>query len=148
MNGYLVLALAALSGVHAATPRFANTTFPEGILGTWMSSEAPQSVLGVLAYNFLNTHNGGFSAQRDAATGDIWFTVLTVSVPASPPLSPPGLPNPPKTKSTWTGNFQWSQQSNLWPLACRGKCSASARTRCSTASGAMCWPNRARSAST
>ena len=41
-----------------------------------MPSGAPQSILGPLAYEFLAAGVGAFSAQRDPATGDVWFTIL------------------------------------------------------------------------
>ena len=85
-----VVALALAAGAHAfpgmkvvkeddlrdAVPEFAQTDFPEGILGKWMPSGAPQSILGPLAYEFLAAGVGAFSAQRDPATGDVWFTIL------------------------------------------------------------------------
>ena len=88
MRSIVALAL-ALAGAHAfpnmkvkeadlkdSVPEFAETAFPEGILGKWMPSGAPQSILGPLAYEFLAAGVGAFSAQRDPATGDVWFTIL------------------------------------------------------------------------
>jgi hypothetical protein len=52
------------------------TPFPEKIFGVWDPTETPRSILGPLAYDFIDSHDGGFSAQRDPTTGDVWFTVL------------------------------------------------------------------------
>ena len=57
-------------------PEHLMTNFPEGLLGTWLPSAMPQSILGPLAYEFLSVHAGAFSAQRDERTGDIFFTLL------------------------------------------------------------------------
>ena len=63
--------VAARANLSSVTP------FPEKALGVWMPTETPQSVLGPVAKYFLVANkNLGFSAQRDASTGDVWFTVL------------------------------------------------------------------------
>jgi hypothetical protein len=82
-------------------PAYYATAFPEGILGKWLPSgtQAPQSVLGPLAYEFVSAGDGAFTAQRDPTTGDVWLTILEggclVSgwlTPRCPPARPPACP--------------------------------------------------------
>jgi hypothetical protein len=63
-------------GGGGGLPELATTEFPEPILGTWLPAAPPQSILGPLAYEFISAGLGAFSAQRDPATGDVWWTLL------------------------------------------------------------------------
>lgn len=76
----LCLAAHAYPTLKQETPAYAETIFPEGVFGVWTPSQAPQSMLGPLAYYFINPpatgQPGGFSAQRDPKTGDVWFAIL------------------------------------------------------------------------
>jgi hypothetical protein len=64
------------SAVIASDFKKSVTPFPEKILGQWTPTETPQSILGPLAYDFINGAHGAISAFRDDKTGDVWWTLL------------------------------------------------------------------------